>query len=133
MLPGSLGGSHVAQSQTFDDHRTGPTGRRPGTGRTHAQIGTVAAGTGNQQAYREVQEMQRRTGSLVGGGAIAVAFSMTGAHLEEALLGLLATGAMLLILGVVLPAVWSSRPDRRRDARAVLRLMLHALPQSRRR
>jgi hypothetical protein len=77
--------------------------------------------------------MQRRTGSLIGGGAIALAFSVTGAHLEEALLSLLAIAAVLLILGVAVPAVWSSWPDRRRDARAVLRLLLQALPQSRRR
>jgi hypothetical protein len=34
---------------------------------------------------------------------------------------------LLLVVGVVLPAVWSSRPDRRREARAVLRLILLSL------
>jgi protein-S-isoprenylcysteine O-methyltransferase Ste14 len=34
---------------------------------------------------------------------------------------------LLLFAGVILPAVWSSRPERRRDARAVLRLLLHTL------
>jgi hypothetical protein len=34
---------------------------------------------------------------------------------------------LLLFAGVILPAVWSARPERRRDARAVLRLILHTL------
>jgi len=44
-----------------------------------------------------------------------------------------ATCAMLLliIIGVLLPAVWSSRRDRRQDARSVLRLLLHHLVRSR--
>ncbi|GAA1949553.1 hypothetical protein [Kitasatospora viridis] len=39
---------------------------------------------------------------------------------------------VLLLLGVVLPAVWSRRPARRAAAREVLRLLLAALRRPRR-
>jgi hypothetical protein len=39
---------------------------------------------------------------------------------------------VLLYLGVVLPAIWSTKPARRRDARQVLRLLINCfrLPRS---
>jgi len=38
---------------------------------------------------------------------------------------------LLIIIGILMPAVWSSRRDRRQDARSVLRLLLHHLVRSR--
>ncbi|WP_316525582.1 hypothetical protein [Kitasatospora brasiliensis] len=38
-----------------------------------------------------------------------------------------ATLLILLVLGVVLPAVWSRRPVRRTAARTVLRMLLEAV------
>jgi hypothetical protein len=73
--------------------------------------------------------MQRRFGGLAGGATVAMAACMTG-DLTEVALGMTAIAGMLVV-GVVLPAVWSACPDRRRDARAVLRLILSALRQPR--
>jgi hypothetical protein len=45
------------------------------------------------------------------------------------LIPLLALPALVIALGVVLPAVWSTKPARRRAAHAVLAQLLAALPR----
>lgn len=56
---------------------------------------------------------------------------VTAVHLPAGLI-VVALMIVLLYLGVVLPAVWSTKPARRRDARQVLRLLINCfrLPRS---
>jgi hypothetical protein len=51
--------------------------------------------------------------------------------LAPLLLPLLTLPALLIVLGVVLPAVWSTKPTRRRAAHAVLAQLLAALHRPR--
>jgi hypothetical protein len=51
-----------------------------------------------------------------------------GIALYPVLLPLLTLPALLIVLGVILPAVWSTKPARRRAAHTVLAQLLTALP-----
>ena len=66
------------------------------------------------------------TATLTGGGVVIAAV-----HLPMVLI-VVALMILLLCLGVILPAVWSTRPARRRDARRVLQLLINSfrLPRS---
>jgi hypothetical protein len=58
------------------------------------------------------------TTALTGGGLVIAAM-----HLPMLQVGAGLT-ILLVYLGVILPAVWSTSPARRRDARRVLRLLI---------
>ncbi len=66
--------------------------------------------------------MQQRIGACVTRAAMIISTAVLGGHLISINYAIILGG--LLFAAVILPAVWSSRPDRRRDARAVLRLLL---------
>lgn len=61
------------------------------------------------------------TAALTGGGVVIAAMQLP---MVQAGAGLM---VLLVYLGVILPAVWSTSPDRRRDARRVLRLLISLL------
>lgn len=61
------------------------------------------------------------TAALTGGGVVIAAI-----HLPMLQIGAGLT-ILLVFLGVILPAVWSTSPARRRDARRVLRLLISLL------
>jgi hypothetical protein len=66
-----------------------------------------------------------------------IAASLTGASVAIAAahspmgLAVVATTVLLMFSGVILPAVWSTKPARRRDARRVLRHLLQFLREPR--
>jgi hypothetical protein len=74
--------------------------------------------TGHTQ---EVTAMRRNRPitAVVSFGSVAIAALHF--HMVLAVVGLI---VLLLCIGVILPAVWSRRPARRRDARAVLQQLL---------
>jgi hypothetical protein len=73
--------------------------------------------------------VRRRAGARLAGrgvGCLAGASFSTNLLTDGRLvLVITAVPIVLVVLGVIFPAVWSRRPDRRRDARYLIRLLLN--------
>jgi hypothetical protein len=63
---------------------------------------------------------RRPTTAVLTGGSAAIA----AVHFPMAL-AVVAVIMLLVYVGIILPAVWSTKPARRRDARAVLQQILY--------
>jgi hypothetical protein len=81
--------------------------------------------TGHAQEVTAMHRSQPVTAALTGGSVVVAAVH------SRMVLAVAAVIVLLVYVGVILPAVWSTKPTRRRDARAVLQQLLRLVHEPR--